>query len=585
MDRIELENKLETLAKGGITTKTIRSPKGFTYTYKVLQWRENGKQKSRVLKDDEIPLIEAQLKEREQIEKELNSLPKIIKQSFQTYTTVVYGDALKGYVLTAKSYKKRKIFGKLKDYIYNDVFGKVFILYGLRRTGKTTMIRQVILDMNDQDFKKTVFIQITNKNTIAELNKDLRTLLQHGFKYVFIDEVTLLEDFIEGGALLADIYSMSGMKIVLSGTDSLGFMISKSNELYDRCVLLHSTFIPYREFDEILELSGIDNYIEYGGTMSLSGTYYNDGLFVDNEKTDQYIDTAIANNIQHSLKNYQYGGHFRALYDLYKKNELTSAINRVIEDMNHDFTVDVLERDFKSNDLRISANNLRRDLKNPLTILDEIDIKLFTQRLKELLSIKNKDKQTIKLEDYHVLEIQEYLQELDLIDEIEIKDTEAPSKMLKRIVFTQPGLRYSQARCLIDSLNQDNQFGEMTDNNKKFVIERILNEIKGRMMEDMVLLETKIAKPNCKVFKLEFKFGEFDMVVKNPDEGTIEIYEIKHSDKIVADQAKHLRDEEKCELAQYRYGNISKKGVLYRGENTFVDGIEYINVEKYLKSL
>ena len=48
---------------------------------------------------------------------------------------------------------------------------------------------------------------------------------------IFIDEVTLMDDFIEGAALLSDIYAASGMKIVLSGTDSLGFWISKSNQL------------------------------------------------------------------------------------------------------------------------------------------------------------------------------------------------------------------------------------------------------------------------------------------------------------------------------------------------------------------
>ena len=32
-------------------------------------------------------------------------------------------------------------------------------------------------------------------------------------------------------------------------------------------------------------------------------------------------------------------------------------------------------------------------------------------------------------------------------------------------------------------------------------------------MEDIVLLETKIAHPEKKVFKLQFAVGEFDMVV------------------------------------------------------------------------
>ena len=43
-------------------------------------------------------------------------------------------------------------------------------------------------------------------------------------------------------------------------------------------------------------------------------------------------------------KNYQHEGHFLALYELYEMDELISAVNHVVEDMNHRFTLDVLTR-------------------------------------------------------------------------------------------------------------------------------------------------------------------------------------------------------------------------------------------------
>ena len=94
---------------------------------------------------------------------------------------------------------------------------KVFIIFGLRRTGKTTMIRQILTELSDEEFKKAAFIQGRSKDTLANVDNDLRVLEENGFKYVFIDEVTLLEDFIEGAAIFSDIYASSGMKIVLSG--------------------------------------------------------------------------------------------------------------------------------------------------------------------------------------------------------------------------------------------------------------------------------------------------------------------------------------------------------------------------------
>ena len=45
-------------------------------------------------------------------------------------------------------------------------------------------------------------------------------------------------------------------------------------------------------------------------------------------------------------------------------------------------------------------------------------------------------------------------------------------------------------------------------------------------------------------------------------------------------------DEEKLKNTEFRYGKITKRVVIYRGENTTLEnGIEYRNVEDYLKSL
>ena len=93
-----------------------------------------------------------------------------------------------------KDYKKRECYSKLHEYIYGGHQDKVFVLYGLRRTGKTTLIRQIIADMNESDFQKSAFIQVKAQDDLAMLNKDLKFLEKQGYKYVFIDEVTLMEE-------------------------------------------------------------------------------------------------------------------------------------------------------------------------------------------------------------------------------------------------------------------------------------------------------------------------------------------------------------------------------------------------------
>lgn len=513
---------------------------------------------------------------------------------YQFHCAVRMGKELDRFVKPVSKWRKRECYQQMHDYVYGDIHDRVYILYGLRRTGKTTLIRQLISEMDARMRSQTVFLQVQDGKTLDDVNQDLKYLENNQYRYVFIDEVTLLDDFIEGAALFSDVFAASGMKIVLSGTDSLGFMFTEDEELYDRCIMSHTTFIPYREFERVLGIAGIDDYIRYGGTMSLGGKHYNDSsmIFATKKSTDEYVDSAIARNIQHSLKNYQYEGHFRSLRELYEKKELTNAINRIVEDINHRFTIEVLTRDFKSNDLRISAKNLRKDRNAPTDILDRMDIAKINETLKALLEIRDKEEQSVEIQDVHRFEIKEYLDLLDLTVEIESRWMSDYNRKETRTAFSQPGMRYSQAEALIKSLMQDNTFRDLSLKERKRVTDRIMDEIKGRMMEDIVLLETKLSKKDCEVFRLQFAVGEFDMVVFDTEEGSCEIYEIKHSMEVVPEQCRHLLDEQKCRDTEFRYGPITGRYVIYRGETTelkavedAVENVTYLNVEEYLKGL
>lgn len=586
----EIEDRLCQLPKGTLVYKTINGKK-----QPYLQQTINGKTKSVYVNKSSKDRILLELNEREELKKELDylkcngnyNIKNNIKTNISFKTIIKLDQELNQFINTVSNYKKRNCFNEIINYLYNDNYSRVLILYGLRRTGKTTLIKQAILDMNINNRSKSAYIQINYSNTLADLNYDLKILNDKGYKYIFIDEVTLMNDFIDGASLLSDIFVPSGMKIVLSGTDSLGFWISLQEQLYDRTNMIHTTFISYNEFKNVLGIEGIDNYICYGGTMSVSGNHYNENyLFSSENDIDEYVDSAIAKNIQHSLKCYQNESHFRNLEELYLKNELTSAINRVVEDINHRFLVSVLTKDFISHDLRLSANNPRKDRSNPNDILDRVDTKTITNRLKQALEILNMNEQKVKIEERHEIEIKEYLYALDLIEDIDIDFIPVKNNNAKITVVSQPGLRYSQAKILIEKLMLDEIFQDISAIDRKNIIDRILNEVKGRMMEEIVLLETKIAKKDKRVFKLQFSAGEFDMVVVDNENVTCEIYEIKHSDKIVLEQQRHLLDVDKCNATEFRYGKILNKYVIYRGENIVLDnGIIYLNVEEYLDKL
>ena len=582
----ELERLIADLPAGSITKKTVNGKEYFYH-----RWTEDKKRREKYIPADELEDFRAQIEQRKALERELKALKKQLPKGksvdTSAFTTNVRtGEALHSFASPVRVYRKRECFRQLHDYIYGGQQDKVFILYGLRRTGKTTMIRQIFAEMSEAELAKVAFIQITARDTLADVNRDLKLLEAQGFRYVFLDEVTLMEDFIEGAALFSDVFAACGMKTVLSGADSMGFLFAEDEQLYGRCILLHTTFIPYREFESVLGIHGIDEYIRYGGTMSLGGIHYNEtSTFASRESADEYVDTAIARNIQHSLRCYQYEGHFRHLWDLYDKNELTSAINRVVEDINHRFTLEVLSQDWKSHDLGISASNLRRDRENPTDILDCIDLAAVTDSLRKLLEIRNKAEQTVKLDDVHAAEIKEYLDLLDLTREIDVLHLPDVGTKSSRTAIAQPGLRYAQADALIRSLLLDETFSALSLAERTAVQQRILTDIKGRMLKDIVLLETKLATPKKQVFVLQFPVGEFDMVVFDPNAGSCRIFEIKHSEEAAPQQYRHLIDAEKCAQTEHRYGPITGRFVLYRGKDQVVEGIQYQNVEEYLKTL
>lgn len=601
-DISELEKQIAKLPVGYIIEKVINDKK-----YYYQQWKENGKSKSRYISEEEANILKPQIEERKKLQKELKALKKTLPAPVSEETeeetpepefkmSALFGEALLNMAQTASQYERRDCFSKIQDFLKTPAADKVCIVFGLRRTGKTTLLKQLVLAMNEEEQKSAIYIKASTENTIEELNADLKLANKLKYKFVLIDEITLIEKFIDNAALLSDVYAVQGMKIVLSGTDSLGFWFAQNEELYDRAVTIHTTFVPFREYSRLLKIDDIDEYIRYGGTLKAGETNFEDSdvnafdaSFRTDESTRRYIDTAIAQNIQHSLKCYDRGNHFRNLIDLYKKDELTNAINRIIEDMNQAFTVDVITRDFKSSDLGSAKDLLRRekDETKRTDFLDTFDASDVTKKLMEILKIRNKERQTIEIEEVHIQEITEYLKALDLLEIVYTENIPISNKKQERIIFTQSGMRFCQAQVLVYSLMQDEVFGSLTGELRDIITEKILEDVRGRMLEDIVFLETKRTYGSKRnVFKLKFASGEFDMVIQDKTKKQCEIFEIKHSKEPFPAQYRHINDEEKIALTEAQFGKVVRRCVLYRGESEMLEnGVEYKNVEEFLKGL
>lgn len=175
------------------------------------------------------------------------SSPKSISIS-GVETDITIGKELAAVAQKSKALASRDCFEQLEMYLHGRSHDRVCLLFGLLQTGKNTMLRQAIGRMTKEDLSRTAYIKARRTDNMAMMNRDLKKLFNAGFRYVFIDEVTLMEDFIDSAALFSDVFATMGMKIVLSGTDSLGFWLAMDEELYDRAKSIHTTFIPYREY-------------------------------------------------------------------------------------------------------------------------------------------------------------------------------------------------------------------------------------------------------------------------------------------------------------------------------------------------
>ncbi len=491
--------------------------------------------------------------------------------------TVLIGPALLRFADGVQDWRRRDCFPALEQYLYGASRDRVCLLFGLQRTGKTTMMRQAIARMSSDDVGRCAYIKVAPTDGMDKLNHDLKTLNSLGYRYVFLDEVTLAENFIDSAALFSDVYAAQGMKVVLSGKDSLGFWLALGEELYDRAYTIHTTFIPFRESSRLLGLHDLDAVIRSGGTLRVREADPNDREhtrdmvpFQNAMSTRRYVDTAISQNIQHSLACYQGGSHFRHLRDLYYANTLADAITRVVEGMSGAYLLDVL-----------THRKVTQAWDPALPVCREA----VSASLEAILEVRHQELRDMGVTDTHVREIREYLQALELLEDSPIKTTDPDTKPAECVLFTQPGMRYCQVLALVQEMTGESAFAAVPERERNVVCDRILEAVRDCLMEDIVLLETvKAAKAHQKVCRLQFAQGAYDMVVYDGQRDCCAIYEITHSDKV---SPEYFADAEKLDQTAYRFGPVVRRWVLYRGQTLSApeDGVSYCNVEEYLEAL
>ncbi len=487
------------------------------------------------------------------------------KESIKWLTNVELGEDLLPYYDLVKDFQTRDCFKEIKAFLAAPTEACVCALFGLRRTGKTTMLYQVIAQ---SDINSVAYIKVFPGDTIANIQRDLSSLLELGIKIVLIDEITFATDFAAASNLLADHYAIHGMKIILSGTDSLGFLLAKRRPLYARIKLIHTTFISFQEFSRLLNIYDLDTYIMYGGTLMPEGKI----PFRNTAETKEYFNSAIVNNIQHVFDVlYEYPDFYTALKQVYYNDQFANLTNRLVNGVKHRFIVKVFNSRFKSSNLGVLNFNISRQAaRDPIQYKKLSDFIAATydkvlQAYANILCVVS----NYKFSTAEIDELQGYLYDLDFISYYRV---ESPDTVSNQTIFTQPGMQYAQATELIEVYRNIPEYKSLSSADMRILASFIKTNILGCIFEDIIINHTKLAlgvkyqfEDPYDIFKYQFNDGEFDMVVIDRDGDASYLFEIKHSAEKDIHQVKHLCNAQVVSSFSYHYGEVARKTVLYTG--------------------
>lgn len=495
---------------------------------------------------------------------------------------------------------KRDCYKELQDYIYGEPTHRVCALYGLRRTGKSVMIEQMIKDLHEKNIPFKYYYCENDESTImTNLKELLDDDLKNGIKYVFVDEITNISNFQNGCASLSDFYAKQGMKIVIAGTDSLGIAFASMERLYDRLKFIHTSYISFGEFSRLLD-KGINEYIEYGGTLT-------NMAYKDLQNTDEYYNTAIVNNILHSIENSEGMRIYPpALTELYENEDIVSAINKIISKFSQVIALKAIRKQYKNGPMNATIRNIERS-DYPADYRKMLNIEKVVERTRQALQIH--DNIQTRLKDAHLSELKSYLYKLDLY--LSIPSYESLKRRRRKDdveIITQPGMIYCHSTTLINALMENDSWAEDCQiEDRNYFGMRADGFVRGFILENEVLANTYInfSDKRFYVSKLSMQLEntylenevhdfnyliraedgshcEADMIIKDHKKNITYLFEVKLSDKPMIKHEKHLSNKGFVKYIGNEFAPVERKYVLYNGENGMHNDIQYVNVEDYL---
>lgn len=514
-----------------------------------------------------------------------------------------------------KGLKQRDCLSKIIEFLNNDecYSGKVLVIAGLRRTGKTTLLEQAVCqaEINEKD---CAFIEAQEgdeeKGSPADTMKDIDLAIKdakdHGKQIVVIDEITKVSDFLSKASSMPDVFAKEGIRIVLTGTDSLGLLFAQEKELLNRVSdVIGTTYIPFDEHCRVLGIKNMDDYIEHGGLMRKGMKKVE---VTDIASAKRFLDSAVADNIAHSLdanKDIDKHNGLKALSQM----QMRSIIEKIVEKYSGKINVNVVQNQLDNVTVNWATSKLVGLVDERLVdqlIIDRDDIS------QEFAKIINADTAiNVHVTPEMIDELKRYLKDMQVLSTNEIRPfrkDETGWHCLKpeySCYIVQPAIKYHHLVAATQYIENNPRFIGLPEKAKEMLKTALDQKIKGDMTEEIVLFDTKhslnpsryrVCKPVFKIMKESKLFQhEYDMLVYDKQEDKYYGFEIKHTDMPYMGFDEHgkyngqdyvLIDEDIKEIVDKQFGKRENVCVLYNGSPFAApNGTEYYNIGAFLNAV
>lgn len=499
-----------------------------------------------------------------------------------------------------KQKKKRDAYDKVLDFINSDRCrdGAVGVIYGLRRTGKTTIMEQVMTDNIDKfSFE---FWEATRTDTMDDVYACLDNAVDNKVDCVFIDEITNVPDFIDNAALLADIYAKDGLRIILSGTDSLSFVFAENSNLYGRTETISTTYIPFEEHCRVLGTEDMDDYISYGGLMK-KGLTKEDRIVHDYQSACRYLDDAVSGNISRSIQCLARYSNNAELSSI-PFSEMIAVIEKMVEKYSGVLNIELANEQLKKVVLSFPTDKKEfKELEG-----DEVFKTLRADKpfiTKEFAKEINADAQiTHKWNEEMISRLENELIRLGFISATNnqefIYDDNLgwrSNPVYKDYYLIQPAIKYYHLKKALEFVELNEHYNNLSEAGKQLVMDKLDTKIRGDMTEQIVVFETSKAIPSDRFFVCKVSFsnsdpnkekGEYDMLIYDRKENSYFAFEIKHTTEPYSRQYDHLLNKNFKRVVDYKYGDKENVSVLYNGKPFKTpSGVLYLNISDFIKEI